>query len=223
MAKQYNEYHKNPRKISKPAKALLEESMERVGDLSGIVHNLETDEIISGNQRCKVINIKECEIEIVKKLKRKNKRGTVAYGYALWKGIPFNYRQVKWDEATAEFANLAANKLGGEWDKRLFKKFDKATLLKAGFKRKDVFNAKRDAFLKNSETEFPFVKELDYASNYVVLMFDKDIDWLWVKEVLGIGSAWRRYANGKLHTKGVGRVVDGMEAIKKIQEAKDEN
>ena len=54
------QYSKNPRKISESQLEQLKQNIQELGDLSGIVHDLNTDEIISGNQRSKVININEC-------------------------------------------------------------------------------------------------------------------------------------------------------------------
>lgn len=56
------EYHKNPRKISADQLEQLKANIEELGDLSGIVHDLNSDEIISGNQRSKIIDINNCEI-----------------------------------------------------------------------------------------------------------------------------------------------------------------
>lgn len=44
-------YHKNPRQITKKKLERLQDTLKRLGDLGGIVHNLETDEIVGGNQR----------------------------------------------------------------------------------------------------------------------------------------------------------------------------
>ena len=66
------QYSKNPRKITDAQLEQLKSNIKELGDLSGIVHDLNTDEIISGNQRSKVININECEIEIVKKYDEPN-------------------------------------------------------------------------------------------------------------------------------------------------------
>ena len=63
------QYSKNPREITDAQLEQLKSNIKELGDLSGIVHDLNTDEIISGNQRSKVININECEIEIVKKVR----------------------------------------------------------------------------------------------------------------------------------------------------------
>lgn len=48
------QYGKNPRKITKKQLEQLKANIEELGDLSGIVHDLNSDEIISGNQRSKV-------------------------------------------------------------------------------------------------------------------------------------------------------------------------
>lgn len=42
-------YHKNPRRITGKQVDDLADSLTDLGDLSGIVHDLETDEIIGGN------------------------------------------------------------------------------------------------------------------------------------------------------------------------------
>ena len=43
-------YHKNPRQITKKQYSDLETWLRELGDLSGIVHDLNSDEIIGGNQ-----------------------------------------------------------------------------------------------------------------------------------------------------------------------------
>ena len=43
------EYHKNPRKITPKQLEQLKANIQELGDLSGIVHDLNTDEIITGN------------------------------------------------------------------------------------------------------------------------------------------------------------------------------
>ena len=55
-------YHKNPRQITGKQYGDLEKWLLEFGDLSGIVHDLNSDEIISGNQRGRVFDIDECEI-----------------------------------------------------------------------------------------------------------------------------------------------------------------
>lgn len=110
------QYSKNPRKITDAQLEQLKSNIKELGDLSGIVHDLNTDEIISGNQRSKVININECEIEIVKKYDEPNEQGTVAYGFVIFENQRLNYRQVRWNEKQREKACITANSLGGEFD-----------------------------------------------------------------------------------------------------------
>jgi len=69
----------------------------------------------------------------------------------------------------------------------------------------------------NEETENKFATELDSESNYIVLKFDKDIDWLQAKTLFGLQTETARRANGKEWSKGIGRVLNGSQAIKKIQ------
>ncbi len=69
----------------------------------------------------------------------------------------------------------------------------------------------------NDETENKFATELDSESNYIVLKFDKDIDWIQAKTLFGLQTETARRANGKEWSKGVGRVLNGSQAIKKIQ------
>lgn len=112
----FKEYHKNPRKITEKQFIQLKKNLLELGDLSGIVHDINTGEIIGGNQRSKVIDIENCEIVIVEQYDEPTATGTVAIGYVVWEGEKLNYRRVDWDEKQCEKANITANKLGGTWD-----------------------------------------------------------------------------------------------------------
>ena len=107
-------YHKNPRQITKKKFERLNDTLARLGDLGGIVHNLETDEIIGGNQRMQVFQ--DGKVEIADTLPEPDDQGTIAQGFIVWKGHRFAYRQVRWDEKTAAEANIAANIGAGDWD-----------------------------------------------------------------------------------------------------------
>ena len=69
----------------------------------------------------------------------------------------------------------------------------------------------------NAETENKFATELDHESNYIVLKFDKDIDWLQAKTLFGLKTEVARRSNGKEWSSGIGRVLNGVDAIKKIK------
>lgn len=125
------DYSKNPRKISEQQLQELESFLRELGDLSGVVHDLNSDQIIGGNQRSKVFDINKCEIVLEHTMRRPDSQGTVALGYVIWKGKRYSYRQVRWTPKQCEKANIVANKAGGEWDEELLKQF---------FKDKDLSN-----------------------------------------------------------------------------------
>lgn len=131
---EFKEYYKNPRKITYKEAEQLKDNLRLLGDLSGIVHNKRTDELIGGNQRSKVIDIKNCEIVLTEQYDQPTKTGTLAFGYVLWEGERYTYRLVDWDEKMAERANVTANKLGGKFDfDILANQFEFDDLLEYGF------------------------------------------------------------------------------------------
>lgn len=107
-------YHRNPRRISKERLERLADTLARLGDLGGIVHNLETDEIIGGNQRMAVF--RDGKPVVLKTYAEPDAQGTVGQGYIEWRGHQYAYRQVRWDDETAAEANIAANLGAGDWD-----------------------------------------------------------------------------------------------------------
>lgn len=138
------EYHKNPRKITPKQLEQLKANIEELGDLSGIVHDLNTDEIIAGNQRSKVIDIAKCEIVITEKFDTPTPQGTVAWGYVIFEGQKLNYRQVRWTDRQREKANITANALGGDWDYQI---------LKSEFRLTDLSNWGLDTIEKELKEE----------------------------------------------------------------------
>ena len=78
----------------------------------------------------------------------------------------------------------------------------------------EVLNPKE----KIEQGEVVFSEELDRISNYVVLKFSNDIDFLNIQTLLGLKNTHAKRANGKPWAKGIGRVVDGVDAIMKIKE-----
>ena len=70
---------------------------------------------------------------------------------------------------------------------------------------------------ENNETENNFATELDRESNYIVLKFNNDIDWIQAKTLFGLETETARRANGKPWSSGIGRVLNGVNAINKIK------
>ena len=110
--KDLNPAEYNPRKISDKQLELLNKSMKEYGDLSGIVFNVATGNIIGGHQRTKLLNPEA----IIQKEDCQDETGTTAIGYVITSEGKFSYREVNWTEQKEKAANIAANKGGGEWD-----------------------------------------------------------------------------------------------------------
>lgn len=117
----------NPRTISKQRKAGLAESIEAHGDLSGVVFNRKTGNLVGGHQRRGILAEKS-PITITERVgegKHKGKKfldshGTVALGW-IDGGEKFGrhpYREVEWTRGVELRALVAANKHGGEFDSK---------------------------------------------------------------------------------------------------------
>lgn len=103
----------NPRKISAQQLETLKYALQRFGDLGGIVKNVRSGNLVGGHQRIKHL---DPGWRITKKPHR-DQVGTVAIGYIETPDFGLlGYREVDWDEVTEKAANLAANKIQGEWD-----------------------------------------------------------------------------------------------------------
>ncbi len=107
----------------------------------------------------------------------------------------------------------------GEWDwDMLANEWDEQKLTEWGL---DVFFNEDD--IKeinnpiNAETENKFATELDRKSNYIVLKFDKDIDWIQAKTLFGLKTEYSKRQNGKEWNLGIGKVLNGVDAINKIK------
>jgi ParB-like chromosome segregation protein Spo0J len=68
----------------------------------------------------------------------------------------------------------------------------------------------------NEQSEKPFATELDTQSNYLILKFDTDIDWIQAKTLFGLKTETAKRANGKPWSQGIGRVINGVEAINRL-------
>lgn len=104
----------NPRKISDKQLRMLKKSIEEFGDLSGIVFNRRTGNLVGGHQRLKCLP-HDARIER-KEFKEPSRTGTIAEGRITIDGENYAYREVDWPLEKEKAANIAANKQGGEWD-----------------------------------------------------------------------------------------------------------
>lgn len=108
---------KNPRTINKHDYAALVESIKQFGDLSGIVLNVRTGQLVGGHQRTEAFKRMGSNVQIHKEdLPEANSVGTIAYGYVEFNGERYGYREVDWDQDRETAANIAANRIQGQFD-----------------------------------------------------------------------------------------------------------
>jgi hypothetical protein len=109
----------NPRKITDIELEKLSDSLKRFGDLSGIVLNRTTRQLVGGHQRISAFKQSEVPVTLTEELPKPDRTGTIAYGFIELNGTRYGYREVVWTKAQERVANIAANKLGGDWDNQL--------------------------------------------------------------------------------------------------------
>ncbi len=109
---------RNPRKITPGQLQGLSESLKRFGDLGGIILNRKTGHLVGGHQRISAFEKAEVAATVTEELKRPDRTGTIAYGFINLNGTRYSYREVIWDEPKELTANIAANKIGGDFDDR---------------------------------------------------------------------------------------------------------
>lgn len=160
------QYHKNPRNITKKQYEMLQENIALFGDISGVVVDLNSQEIIGGNQRSKAIDLESCKIEIVNEYDKPTKQGTVLEGYILvpnqlgGEPIRMNYREVRWTEKQCERANITANKLGGTFDfEVLANQFEFDDLMEWGFEEWEL--GKYDDKIEDEKEDEETIPEVD--------------------------------------------------------------
>lgn len=108
------QFSSNPRKISERDKARLEEHLERLGDLGGVVFCRTHKAYVGGNQRSKIFD--GATIHLIEQFDEPRKDKTVAFGFIEWKGNKYLYREVVFTDEEFREACIAANNDGGEWD-----------------------------------------------------------------------------------------------------------
>jgi len=150
--------------------------------------------VLGGNMRlkaCKEAGLSEVHINVAKGWTEEQKQEFI---------IKDNSSFGEWDWDT----------LANEWDTEKLEEWG----LDLAFTKDDMEELNNP---QNIDTENKFANELDSESNYLVLKFDKDIDWIQAKTIFGLKTETARRANGKEWSSGIGRVLNGIEAINKIK------
>ena len=208
-------YRKNPRQITQRQLSDLEKWLDEFGDLSGIVHNLPTDELIGGNQRGRIFDLigRDENIVITEQLAEPDEQGTIATGYVEWRGHRYTYRAVVWDEDQARRANIIANKAGGTFDfDMLANEWDMPELMELGFEGFELgieggngdgtgatdddeqYSRKIESPVYEPKNEKPSVSELfDDAKTQTLIANIDAAEWLTEEERTFLTIAARRH------------------------------
>lgn len=109
-----------------------------------------------------------------------------------------------WDEEKL-IAELCSMQEGGE------------DLSLTGFDDQELEKLLADEVEGEAPPEVIFSRELLESHNYIVLVFDNDIDWLNAKGHFQLPSTYSKRANGKPWSKGIGRVLDGAEYLDRMK------
>lgn len=100
-----------------------------------------------------------------------------------------------------------------EWDENNLKEiFDEDELAKWGLELQEEIEEATE------KPEIGFTEVLGEENNYIVLKFNNEVDWLQALTKLGIEQKKDYYTaeNHKITQQGVGRVIDGIEAMERM-------
>jgi hypothetical protein len=156
---------KNPRLPFTDAQAdVFKRSLAEYGDLSGIVENTRTGQLVGGHKRVEQFRQDEKAAVVVEHLDAPDATGTLAYGYAHVSGTRFAYRLVDWPESKEKAANLAANQFGAEFDwlqvQNMLTELDgQVDLSLTGFSAEEMAQIKDDTTQPIAPSEFGVADE----------------------------------------------------------------
>ena len=183
----------NPRKISKDKMDKLVQSIKDFPEMLEARPIVVDDEgvVVGGNMR-----LKACKIAGLKEV-----------SVIRWIDLSEERRKEFVIKDNVGFGDWDWDILSDDWDTELLEKWGLDWGGKANDEEDEV------------EGEMILNKPIDFESNYIVLKFDKDIDWIQALSIFDLESGYNLGGNGKAFTKGLGRVIDGVGAINKIKES----
>jgi hypothetical protein len=144
--------------------------------------------------------------------------------------VPVDYQD--YEDAAAEYADLIAdNKIAelsevdDEAARALIESLDSDDFdfELAGFTTKELnFLIRDDEGGENKHNEkkpeIEFTQELLESSNYIILVFNNTVDWLQAESVFNLKTVKALHSKEGFKCQGVGRVVDGPEAIERLRD-----
>ena len=149
-------YENNPRTITTKQFKRLQDTLYRLGDLSGIVHDINSNQIVGGNQRVRALNLLDHEPVIERVYVEPTRTGTIKEGYYEIEGEHYSYRAVVWKPEQCEEANIAANIVGGDWDFDILSGWEPVQLKDWGF------DAEKLTAWNNNAANVRLMQEADY-------------------------------------------------------------
>jgi hypothetical protein len=187
----------NPRKISENALKGLLASIEHLGLIEPIIWNKRSGFIVGGHQRVKALK---------------------AAGYTEAQVLIVDY-----DSDTEMVANAALNNtfIQGDFTEEIIENIRRLQVVDPALTEKLMLNdlAKSGLGKMDEKPEIQFSQELGESNNYVVLVFKNDTDFLQAQTLFGLETVYSQRRNGQPWAAGIGRVLSGPEAIKKIQDS----
>lgn len=91
-----------------------------------------------------------------------------------------------------------------------------AEMLGLSEKKIDSLLEEIQADLEIEDPEIVFSEELHESSNFIVLTFENDIDWLQAQTVFGLETVHSLDSKASFEHKGIGRVINGVTAINRL-------
>jgi len=193
----------NPRKDLKPKDVeyqRIKKSIQEFGYVEPIVWNEQTGNIVGGHQRFKVLK-------------------NLGYEKILCMVVNMDLKKEKQ-------LNVALNKIQGSWDDELLANLlaefdaDGVNFDFVGFTDREAHKLIDEELAEEEEPEIEFTEELLEEHNYVVLYFDNEVDWLQAETLFDLKPVQSLDSKPGFQKIGVGRVLNGPQALQKILEAR---
>lgn len=107
----------NPRTMTDDDRERLGKTLREFGDLGGVVLNTKSGQLVGGHQRVNDFRSDpDAKVVIERTLPKPDATGSTAFGYVEAHGTRYSYREVRWPKSKEAAANLAANRVHGDFD-----------------------------------------------------------------------------------------------------------
>lgn len=201
-----NPYENNPR-INKRAIPYVKRSIKRFGFIVPIVIDSQTSRVIAAGHTRLAAALQLCEEE------GKDPAKVKVLCLSAEHLTPSQVRQFRLaDNRVASFSEDDAEKLKRELED-LMDDWDAGEF---GFDDDDWGKVGDD---DEEEGEVQFTEELLEEHNYIVLYFDNEVDWLQAKTLFGVKKVKALDSKKGFEKAGVGRVVNGSQALENLRKA----